>query len=43
MKSKRLFFGFITMGLITVTSLFALNSVNKTFKKLNFDDIHWDI
>lgn len=42
-KNKKLFAGFITMGIIAIISGFAIHSVNKTFKKINFDEIDWDI
>jgi len=43
MKNKKWFIGFVAMGLVTAISAFAIHSVNKTFKNINFDDINWDI
>jgi len=42
-KKNKIIIGFITMGIIAVISGFAIHSVNKTFKKINFDEIDWDI
>lgn len=41
-KKNKLFAGFIAMGLIAIISGFAIHSVNKTFKKINMDEIDWD-
>lgn len=43
MSNKKLFAGFLTIGIIVIISGFAIHSVNKTFKKINFDKIDWDI
>jgi hypothetical protein len=42
-KKNKLFAGFITIGLITIISVFAIHSVNKTLKKININEIDWDV
>lgn len=42
-KNKKLFAGFLTMGIIAIISGFAIHSVNKTFKHINLTEINWDI